>query len=335
MENLDMLYKNPIVKIYPNIFNKEMDLNYQINTQDIIDYVEVLDINKVKRISKQIYWERYYEDTLYEWNDGILEEKPVSDYQGILASDWFKRVLGDYAKEHPVCKIISLEMGFTLNLPHKTTIRKPDVGIILNSNPVGLDMLDISYSGTVDFCIEILSDSNLANIERDTITKKEEYCLAGVKEYLIIDAKGRETAFYRLSNLGSYIHIKPVNGIIKSEVLPGFQFRIVDLYNRPSQEEMSEDNVYKDFVFLSYQAEKKKVELANKKAEIEKKKAEAEKKKTEIAKKKAEAEKKKAEVEKKKTEIAKKKAKDEKERAKNAEEQIKYLSAKLKSLETT
>jgi hypothetical protein len=43
--------------------------------------------------------------------------------------------------------------------------------------------------------------------------------------------------------------IKPTKGgIIKSKVLPGFQFRRQDLFNKPSPKEMIADKVYQDFV---------------------------------------------------------------------------------------
>ncbi len=37
-----------------------------------------------RRITEEEYWKHYYEhpDFSYEWNDGILEEKPVTDYSG-------------------------------------------------------------------------------------------------------------------------------------------------------------------------------------------------------------------------------------------------------------
>ncbi|OQY12853.1 MAG: hypothetical protein B6I31_02415 [Desulfobacteraceae bacterium 4572_19] len=304
MRNLEVLSLNPMVKIYQELFENKLRFNFQINTSYSEIITEMLDAGETIKISEEVYWERYYEDTSYEWNNGILEEKPVSDYQGIVTADWFNQLLRDYNKAYPTCKVISLEMGFTLNLPDKKTIRKPDIGIILNSNLVELELFDISYSGVVDFCIEILSDSNIANVKRDTVTKKEEYCLAGVKEYLIIDGKGERTAFYRLSNSGNYEPVKPVNNVFKSEVLPHFQFRESDLYSRPSQEEMSEDEVYKDFVFLSYQSEKQRADVAEQRADVADQRADAEKQKADI----------------------------EKQKTKEAEAKIKKLAAKLKSL---
>jgi hypothetical protein len=103
-------------------------------------------------------------------------------------------------------------------------------------------------------CIEVLSDSTIEIMERDTVIKKDEYAKAGVKEYYILDAHRERTQFFRLDKTQkAYKAIKPQKGgIIKSKVLPGFQFRIEDLFDKPSIEEMVVDNVYQRFVMPSY-----------------------------------------------------------------------------------
>ena len=231
--------------------------------------------NKIM-IPEDVYWEKYYElsDIHYEWNNGFLEDKPVSDYKSMLMFLWFMELLGHFIKAYPMGKIMTLEMGFRMKTTQKTVIRKPDVGVILNTNPVELKESDISYSGIVDLCVEILSDSNRKNIERDTKMKKEDYRLGGVQEYFILDRKGNKTVFYHRLKSGKYAKTKPVKGILKSKILHGFQFRITDLYSRPSLEEMSEDEVYRDFVMPYYQAEKEKAKMEFKRAEQEKQRAE-------------------------------------------------------------
>ena len=52
------------------------------------------------------------------------------------------------------------------------------------------------------------------------------------------------------------VPIKPVKGdLIQSQVLPGFQFRIEDLFNQPSVEQMGLDPVYHKFVVPQLKAE--------------------------------------------------------------------------------
>ncbi len=225
------------------------------------------------RITEAEYWETYYEqsDVIYEWHDGELEEKPLSNQLTISTYAWFSELLGHYLRTQQIAQKTSLEMGFRLVLPHKTTIRKPDVAIVLDSNPVPLLPDDNSYQGTFDLCIEALSDSAASEIERDTITKKGEYAQAGVKEYYILYGKENYTEFYRLNKRGKYTPIRRIKGdIIRSTVLPGFQFRVSDLFKKPLPDEMIDDPVYQGFVLPGYSEAKKRAEaeaIARKKAE--------------------------------------------------------------------
>jgi Uma2 family endonuclease/ribosomal protein L14E/L6E/L27E len=221
-------------------------------------------------VSEAVYWEKYYDhpDIIYEFNDGILEEKPVADFLNFSSYKWFLILLNEFLEVRPVAKTTGLEIGFRFPLPHNTVkIRRPDLGVVLDSNPVSLEPDDKTYNGIFDLCVESLSDSTQEDIERDTVDKKWEYAKAGVKEYYILDARSKHTAFYRLNARGVYVPIKPTkDGIIKSKALPGFQFRRADLYQKPSHKEMMKNVVYKGFVALDQQAEIKARRKAEAKA---------------------------------------------------------------------
>ena len=98
---------------------------------------------------------------------------------------WFSRLLEEYLTVFPIGQIMILEMGFRLELgKKKVSIRKPDLAVILHSNPVEAKSLDRSFHGVCDLCIEFLSDSTPTEVERDTVHKKREYAKAGVAEYI-------------------------------------------------------------------------------------------------------------------------------------------------------
>jgi len=222
------------------------------------------------KISEAEYWKKYYDspNVVYEWNNGYLEEKAVSDVLTILTYKWFFQLLEHYLRTNPIAQSVLLEMGFRYSLSGKNEVRRPDMGIVLNDNPIPLLLHDKSYHGIYDMCIEVLSDSTIEIMERDTITKKDEYAQAGVKEYYILDGRRERTQFFRLNARGVYIPIKPLKGgIIKSKILPGFQFRFEDLFTKPSPDEMINDKVYQDFVLPSYGSAKQKAERAEKRAE--------------------------------------------------------------------
>lgn len=60
--------------------------------------------------------------------------------------------------------------------------------------------------------------------------------------------------FYVATALGQYTEIATdADGILSSTILPGFQFRLRDLYLMPTLEMMAHDPVYQGYVLLDYQ----------------------------------------------------------------------------------
>ena len=91
------------------------------------------------RVSEAEYWKTYYEypDGSYEWNNGLLEEKPMPDFLSISLYQWFSRLLEEYLSVFPIGQMMALGMGFRLEWgKNKVSIRKPDLAVILHSNPV-------------------------------------------------------------------------------------------------------------------------------------------------------------------------------------------------------
>lgn len=219
-------------------------------------------------VSEELYWAEYYShpDFSYEWNNGRLEEKPVSNFVQFRLYVWFLSLLKDFLHVNPMARMIGLETGFRMALPQKVAIRKPDLGVVLNSNPVPLGDKDRSYHGIFDICIESLSDSSKKEVERDTVIKKGEYAAGGVAEYYILDENQRESAFYHLRH-GVYVPLPIQGGVIRSRVLPGFQFRLTDLYRLPEPPEMIDDPVYQGFISPFLREERIRAEEAEARAE--------------------------------------------------------------------
>ncbi len=213
-------------------------------------------------VSEAIYWTTYYleSDHHYEWNNGRLEEKPVSDYETFLVYAWFSELVRHFLRTHPCAQLVGLEMGFRLPLPSGTVIRKPDFGVVRNDNPQPLLPLDCSYHGVFDLCIEALSDQERSGIERDTVIKKAEYAAGGVPEYYILHKHPDHQAFYTRTAAGLYTPIAPQAGVICSRVLPGLQFRPTDLARRPELETLRDDPVYADFVLPGWRADRERAE---------------------------------------------------------------------------
>jgi len=136
------------------------------------------------RVSEAEYWRTYYHDPdfRYEWNNGMLEEKPMADYLSFAMYRWFFLLLNEFLKTHPIATMIGLEIGFRLALPHKTSIRRPDLALILHTNPVAMASEECTYRGVFDLCIEFLSDSTPRDVTRDTVIKKAESPYGNTKQ---------------------------------------------------------------------------------------------------------------------------------------------------------
>lgn len=291
-----------------------------------------------KAVSEDEYWERYYEhghvegDASYEWNNGILEAKPMASRRQAQLYNWFFEILCHFLKVHPVALMMNLEIGFRMEIDDpkhpgekKKSTRKPDIGIIGNDNPIPWLDEERSYRGICDMVIESLSDSDRGEIDRDTVTKKAEYEAAGVREYFILDPSEENQYFYRLGAERRYAEILSDNDIVRSEVLAGFQFRLSDLIRQPTLEEMATDDVYKAFILPAYQAALQQAEEADARAEEERLRAEEERLR-------AEEEHRRAEEERLRAEEEHRRAEEERLRADSANERVELLEAKMREL---
>ncbi len=253
-------------------------------TRDRAAPVNPLAPDEGRRVSLEEYWEKWYEnpypdiDVSYEWNNGILEAKPLANAPQIELGFWFLFLLGQYLFSRDIAQLINLETGFVLTMEDVTepsgirkAVRKPDIGIILNSNPVPWGRVDQrSFAGVCDGVVEFISDSTQVEVRRDTEEKRRDYALAGVQEYYILDPTGEHMHFFHRTPDRQYEEIQPdAEGVIRSQLLPGFQCRHSDLYELRALEELALDEVYQGFVLPKYQESLAARQQAEQRAETE------------------------------------------------------------------
>ena len=242
-------------------------------------------------VTKEEYWARWYEnpypdiDVSYEWNNGRLEAKPLPNEPQLDLYNWFLDLLRRYISTYPIAKLINLETGFVLKIEdpaepsgQREAVRKPDIGVILNSNPVPWGGVDRRhFDGVCDMVVEAVSDSTPAEVRRDTEEKRRDYALAGVKEYYILDPGGKHMRFYRLIPGGQYEEIQPdLQGVIGSDVLPGLQFRLEEMERQPRMEELALNDVYSGYVIPRLQIAVNKSEAEAQRADEATQRAEEE-----------------------------------------------------------
>ncbi|WP_026199473.1 Uma2 family endonuclease [Lamprocystis purpurea] len=208
-------------------------------------------------VSEHTYWIQYYRkpDLRYEWHNGRLEEEPASDDKTFLVCNWLRDLLRLFLRTQPIGWMAAPGMGFRLPLPDGTVIRRPQIGVVRNDNPQPLLPLDTSYHGVYDLCVEALSDQERSGITHETVTKQAEYAAAGVSEYYILHREPERQAFFTRTTAGVYVPIAPQDGVIRSRVLPGLQFRLRDLIARPAPEALHDDPVYAGFVLADWPPE--------------------------------------------------------------------------------
>jgi len=237
-----------------------------------------------RRVTKEEYWARWYEspypdvDVSYEWNNGILEAKPLPNYPQIRLYRWFSQLLGHFLEVNPIATVIDLETGVSMTVLDAAepsgkweVVYKPDLGVVLNDNPAswGADE-QRAYEGICDLIVEAVSDSTQQEVRRDTEEKRSGYARAGVNEYYILDPGDRHMHFFRLTGDGRYVEIQPdAAGVIHSRVLPGFRFRRTDLLKKPVQTDLALDEVYADYVFPGHRDSVFRAERAEQQAAAE------------------------------------------------------------------
>lgn len=242
-------------------------------------------------VTLEEYWEKWYEnpypdiDVSYEWNNGRLEAKPLPNALQLDLYNWFLTLMLCNVETYRHASLLNLETGFVLKIEDaaeasgaRVQVRKPDIGVILHSNPVSWGGIEQRHFGGVcDLVVEAVSDSTLAEVLRDTEEKRQDYALGGVKEYYILDPAGERMRFYRLSPAGWYEEMQPDGGgVIRSEVLSGLQFRLEDLRERPRLAELALDQVYSGYVIPELQVAVTRAEEAEEQAAAQAQRADRE-----------------------------------------------------------
>ena len=256
-------------------------------------------------VTLEEYWVKWYEnpyrdiDVSYEWNNGRLEACPPHTAPQLALCAWFLDLLRSYVSTFPIAKLINLGVGFVLTMEdpaepcvERKAVRKPDIGVLLKSNPAPWGGVDQRHVGGVcDMVVEAISDFTPEEVRRDTEEKRRDYALAGVKEYYILDPSGEHMRFYRLIPGGQYEEIQPdLQGVIGSDVLPGLQFRLEEMERQPRMEELALNDVYSGYVIPRLQIAVSKSEAEAQRADEATQRAEEEAAARQAAEQRAEAE---------------------------------------------
>ena len=161
------------------------------------------------------------EDTHAEWVNGevIVFMPPKSEHQFVV--NFLLHLMNQFVKFFNLGQV--LMAPFEVKLEMIPSSREPDILFIAKEN---LDRLSAErLTGPPDLVVEIVSRSS---VRRDRKEKFEEYAVAGVSEYWIIDPRPNKQRadFYELDGNGRYqLYATEDDEIVSAKMLPGFWLR--------------------------------------------------------------------------------------------------------------
>ncbi|MBU0701411.1 Uma2 family endonuclease [bacterium] len=163
-------------------------------------------------------------DKRYEVMGGRLSMVPAPIPHHQQVSRRLERILEDFVIDNDLGEVFDAPCDVVLS---ETDVVQPDIFFISKERLYIINKTNIK--GAPDLVIEILSPISAG---RDTIIKKKLYADHRVKEYWIVDPKGKTIQIYSLvSNLyeiaGSY---KEPDDIVKSELLKGLSFTLKEIF---------------------------------------------------------------------------------------------------------
>jgi Uma2 family endonuclease len=130
---------------------------------------------------------------------------------------WLGSLMNLFVEEFDLGKVFGSRVAYELD---EINCPEPDIGFVHKSRQHLVQRGRVK--GPPDLAVEIVSPES---IERDYKTKRGQNEKAGVREYWIADEIEETVTLLRLNKKGKYREVKPKNGELHSEVLPGFFIR--------------------------------------------------------------------------------------------------------------
>jgi Uma2 family endonuclease len=149
--------------------------------------------------------------------DGVIYMASPDNTNANELSAWLISLVYDYVQVKRLGKVFHSRVALRLD---DLNSPEPDLLFVRKSR---LHLVKRGFIvGPADLAVEIVSPES---IERDYQKKRALFETAGVLEYWIVDEMKQQVTLLRLSRKGKYRQIRPKNGELQSQVLPGFWFR--------------------------------------------------------------------------------------------------------------
>ena len=130
---------------------------------------------------------------LVEFDNGFLEFLPVPSIAHQETVLHLYRKIDDFVQLDRLGKTLVAPVRVrTVNLPDEIKHREPDVCFLRRGR---FDRQRTNFWETADLVVEVVSDDDP---DRDWVTKKREYAVAGIPEYWIADPRDRTLTVFAL-----------------------------------------------------------------------------------------------------------------------------------------
>src|SRR5262249_18154115 len=147
--------------------------------------------------------------------EGVIHVASPDNVQHYDFNSWLQIVLRMFLRARKIKgRVFGYEIAFRLSAEDGP---EPDLAYLRPENCVRIRKSFVK--GPADWALEIVSPDSL---ERDYERKRRQYERFGVAEYWIIDPLEEAMTCYRLGKGGKYKEVRPRDGKIASEVIPGF-----------------------------------------------------------------------------------------------------------------
>ncbi|MBL8798652.1 MAG: Uma2 family endonuclease [Planctomycetia bacterium] len=172
---------------------------------------------KFQRCTFDEYCARIKEHEKADLIDGVIYMASPENTDDNRLVKWLAVLLHLYVEQKVLGEIFLSRVAFQLD---DTNAPEPDIAFVARQHAHRIKCGRVQ--GPPDLAMEIVSPDS---VERDYGKKRSQYERFGVLEYWIVDEIERKVTLLRLGPKGKYREVRPKQGNLHSEVLPGFWLR--------------------------------------------------------------------------------------------------------------
>jgi len=194
-----------------------------LKTPDLRNLLDELEkVWREEQVQRHTFWAEVDENLKAEFILGeIIYHSPIYGRHWMASSNILTQLL-PYVKENNLGKIGIEKVMIRLT----RNDYEPDICFWSRSQSDGFGKIQSAFPPP-EFVIEILSDSTR---ERDYGIKMTDYALHGIKEYWIVDAENQTVEQYLLHQNQFQLAQKLREGVLKSEVIAGFNIAVSTIF---------------------------------------------------------------------------------------------------------